>query len=173
MKTIGIVATSLDGYITKHDSEGATFTSAADQKYFKEALKTFDCSVMGARTFAASKDAILKSLHLERLRIVWTRSPEKYAQYQQADRLEFSAENLKSILEELQARGKQRCAILGGTSVYSTCLEQDLLDELWLTLEPVLFGRGKKLAEGTLELRLELVSVEPLAKDTLLLKYKR
>lgn len=172
MKIIGIVATSLDGYITKHDSEGVTFSSEADQKYFKEVLKTFDCSVMGASTFEASKNMILKSLRLERLRVVWTRTPEKYAQYQQEGKLEFCASDLKTILEDLQARGKKRCAILGGPSVYTACLEQNLMDELWLTLEPLVFGSGKKLATGILDVRLELISVETLAANTLLLKYK-
>jgi dihydrofolate reductase len=172
MKITAIVATSLDGYITKHDSEGATFTSKADQMYFREVLKSFDCSVMGAATFEASKDMILKSPHLERLRVVWTRNPEKYAAYERAGRLEFSANDLKSILADLEQRGKQHCAILGGSSVYSECLRQGLLDELWVTLEPLVFGDGKKLATGILDVRLELLSTEHLAKNTLLLKYK-
>lgn len=172
MKTIAIVATSLDGYITKHDSKGATFTSQADQTYFREVLKTFDCSIMGASTFLASKDMILKSLQLERLRVVWTRQPEKFKAYEQEGKLEFSNSDLKTILEHLQARGKQHCAILGGSSVYSECLQQDLLDELWLTLEPLVFGSGRKFVEGVLDVRLELLSVEHLAKNTLLLKYK-
>jgi dihydrofolate reductase len=172
MKTIGIVATSLDGYITKHDSEGATFTSEADQKYFREVLKTFDCSVVGATTFEASKDAILKWSYDGRLRVIWTRNPEKYAQYQQESSLEFSSNSLKSILENLQQRDKRHCAILGGTSVYTECLQQGLMDELWLTLEPLVFGSGKKLAEGILDVGLELVSLEHLSKDTILLKYK-
>jgi dihydrofolate reductase len=173
MKKIALVATSLDGYITKHDSEGATFTSEADQKYFREVLKTFDCSVMGANTFETSKDVILNSRHVDRLRVVWTKSPEKYRHHQHQDRLEFSSESLSSILENLQAKGKQRCAILGGTSVYTACLEQGLLDELWVTLEPVVFGSGKKLAEGMLEVGLELVGLEKLSKNTLLLNYRR
>jgi dihydrofolate reductase len=172
MKMIGVVATSLDGLITKHDSEGATFSSEADQEYFRKVLKTFDCSVMGATTFEASKDLILKALHLERLRVVWTRNPEKYASYEQAGKLEFSANDLKSILGDLEQRGKQRCAILGGSSVYSECLQQGLLDELWLTLEPLVFGDGKKLTTGMLDVRLELLSTEHLSKNTLLLKYK-
>jgi dihydrofolate reductase len=172
MKTIAIVATSLDGYITKHDNEGATFTSEADRKYFREVLKTFDCSVMGAGTFETSKDMILNSLHVDRLRVVWTRKPAKYRQHQQKDRLEFSSDGLKSILEDLATRGKQRCALLGGPSVYTEGLQQGLIDELWVTLEPLVFGKGKTLVEGILEVKFELLSTEHLSAHTLLLKYK-
>jgi dihydrofolate reductase len=171
MKTIGIVATSLDGCITKHESEGVSFTSSADQLYFRKALKTFDCSVMGATTFEASKAVILNSLHLDRLRVVWTRQPEKFAVYRKQDRLEFYAGDLHTLFAELGARGKKHCAVLGGTSVYSDCLGQGLVDELWLTLEPLVFGSGKRVAEGPLDVRLELLSTETLGAHTLLLKY--
>jgi dihydrofolate reductase len=172
LKTVAIAAQSLDGHITKHGSEGTSFASKEDQIYFRRVLKTFDCSLMGSKTFAVSKDMILKSLHLERLRVVWTRTPEKFSEYQQEGKLEFHTGDLQGVFAELGARGKTRCAILGGTSVYSECLKQGLVDELWLTLEPLAFGTGKSLIDGILEARFELLSVENLARSTLLLKYK-
>lgn len=172
LKTIAIAAQSLDGHITKHAQEGTHFASKEDQVYFKKVLKTFDCSLMGSKTFEVSKDAILKSLHTDRLRVVWTRTPEKFLQYEQEDRLEFRTGDLKTLLAELETRGKKRCAILGGTSIYTECIKQKLVDELWLTLEPLVFGGGKKFVEGQLEARFELLGVENLSRDTLLLKYK-
>jgi dihydrofolate reductase len=173
MKTIVIAAASLDGYITKHAHEGTSFTSKEDQVYFREVLKTFDCSLFGARTFEISKSGILKTLSSERLRVVWTRNPEKFAEYQQEGSLEFYAGSLKELFATLESRGKISCAILGGTSVYTECLKQNLIDELWLTLEPVAFGSGKKLFDGELDARFELISTQCLSKNTLLLKYKR
>jgi dihydrofolate reductase len=172
MKRIAIAAQSLDGYITKHDSEGSSFASKEDQIYFREALKTFDCSLMGSKTFEVSKDMILKSLHTDRLRVVWTRTPEKFAQYQQENKLEFYAGDLKTLFADLETRAKKRCAFLGGTSIYSECLKENLTDELWLTLEPLAFGSGKKLFEGELAVHFELLSTEHLSTNTLLLKYK-
>jgi dihydrofolate reductase len=172
MKCIAIAAQSLDGYITRHDSEGVTFASKEDQLYFRETLKTFDCSIMGAKTFEVSQAMILKSLHINRLRVVWTRRLEKFSRYQQEGRLEFHTGELKTLFAELEARGKKRCAILGGTSIYTECLKENLVDELWLTLEPLAFGSGKKLVEGQLNTRFELLSVENLSSNTLLLKYK-
>ncbi|MGL4609792.1 MAG: dihydrofolate reductase family protein [Trueperaceae bacterium] len=172
MKRIAIAAQSLDGYITKHNQEGTDFASKEDQQYFPETLKMFDCSLMGAKTFEVSQETILKSLHADRLRAVWTRTPEKFSQHQQEGRLEFHTGSLKTIVANFEARGKTRCAILGGTSLYSECLKENLVDELWLTLEPLAFGSGKKFVEGELDARFELLSVENLARDTLLVKYK-
>jgi dihydrofolate reductase len=171
-KSIAIAAQSLDGHITKHDNEGTSFASKEDQVYFREVLKTFDCSVMGSKTFEVSQEMILNSLHTNRLRVVWTRTPEKFSQYQQEDRLEFYAGDLKELFATLETRGKTRCAILGGTSVYTECIKHNLIDELWLTLEPLAFGGGKKLFDGELDVKFELISIEHLSNNTLLLKYK-
>jgi dihydrofolate reductase len=172
LKTVAIAAQSLDGHITKHAREGTSFASKEDQVYFREVLKTFDCSLMGSKTFEVSRNMILRSLHTDRVRVVWTRTPEKFSKYQQEGRLEFHSGKLKTLFADLEARGKKRCAILGGTSIYTECLKENLVDELWLTLEPLAFGSGKKLFEGEIDAQFELLSTEHLSTSTLLLKYK-
>jgi dihydrofolate reductase len=172
MKTIGIVAMSLDGRITKHQSEGVAFTSQEDKRYFSQVLKTFDCCVLGAKTFESTKTTILKSNQTERLQIVLTRDPNNYQRYTQPDRLEFSDLPIGEVLADLQDRQKHRCAILGGSWVYAECLEHGLMDELWVTLEPLIFGEGKHLVDRIVDCQLSLQSVDRLSSNTLLLKYR-
>jgi dihydrofolate reductase len=171
VEIIGIAAISLDGLITRHAEEGTGFASPEDGQFFRQALQTFDCSLMGRRTYEVSRERILGGLSSERLRIVRTRHPETFAADAVRERLEFTSALLSDVLDNLEARGKQRCAVLGGTRVYSECLEQDWMDELWLTVEPLGFGRGKRLLEGDLDIRFNLKSIEHLSQDTLLLKY--
>ncbi|MBD3304921.1 hypothetical protein GF339_01030 [candidate division KSB3 bacterium] len=171
METIGIVAVSLDGFITKHQDEGTAFTSEADKQFFRKVLREFDCSIFGAKTFLTSKEGILRHLTPDQLRIVLTRSPERYAAYQQTGLLEFSSRSPEQLLRELAQRQKTRCAVLGGGAVYTLFLATPLLDELWVTLEPRLFGTGKQLITEQGDVRLSLKSVDPLSHDTLLLKY--
>jgi len=172
MRKIGIVAISLDGCITKHQSEGVTFTSLADQRYFRQILKTFDCQLLGSKTFEASQALLLKSLAEEHLRIVWTRNPTRFQTYAVDGSLEFRSGDLKAIFAELETRNKKHCAILGGASVYTACIQQDLMDEFWVTVEPLGFGVGKRLFETAVDFRFALLAVENLSQDTLLLKYK-
>lgn len=171
VEIIGIAAVSLDGLITRHAEEGMGFASPEDGQFFRQALQTFDCSLMGRRTYEVSRERILGSLTAERLRVVRTHHPEAFAADAVRERLEFTSAPLSEILDDLRARGKQRCAVLGGTSIYSECLEQGRMDELWLTLEPLGFGSGKRLLEGHLDVRFGLKSVEHLSQNTLLLKY--
>ena len=172
MQVIAIAAVSLDGCITRHEQEGTAFASPADQQFFRKALTSFDCCVFGAKTFEVSQADILRNLAPERLRIVLTRSPEKYAAFHQIDRLEFTDTQPETILNDLRRREKQRCAILGGSDIYTMFLERLLVDELWLTIEPRLFGAGKRLTNGRLDCSLRLISHQLLAEDTLLLKYR-
>jgi len=173
MKVIGIAVTSLDGYITKHGSPGVGFASQADQQFFKKSLAVFDCSVFGAKTFEVSKESILRGLHHKRLRIVITRNPAKYKEYEKKDVLEFHNKSALATLNYLKNKGKHACAILGGSQIYSEYLRQGLLYELWLTIEPRLFGRGKKLIQEKVDVELTLQRVERLADNTILLRYKK
>ena len=70
MHVVGIVAISLDGCVTQHDSEGASFASDADQRYFHQALKSFDCSIFGSGTFRVSQEPILRASSDDHLRVV-------------------------------------------------------------------------------------------------------
>jgi len=169
---VAIAVMSLDGCITRHDEEGTAFASAADQQFFRKALKSFDCCIFGAKTFESSQTEILQHRTPERLRIVLTRSPERYAALYHADHLEFTNAPPEAILADLRRRGKQRCAILGGSDIYTLFCEQRLVHELWLTIEPCLLGVGKRLIDGRIDASLRLISHELLAEDTLLLKYR-
>lgn len=64
-------------------------------------------------------------------------------------------------------------AVLGGGAVYRFMLERGLLDEIFVTVEPLIFGRGKEMfTGGTRTMRLRLLSVRKLNRTgTLLLHY--
>ena len=172
MKIIGIAAISLDGCITKHGLEEVSFTSKEDKKYFHEILRTFDCNLFGSKTFEAIKGKILNTLTKDRLRVVLTRHPERFSPYVQQDLLEFKSGDILKILDELKKRNMKRCAILGGSQVYTECIQHGVMEELWVTLEPLGFGRGKRIFEGQVEFHFRLATVEHLSQDTLLLKYR-
>jgi dihydrofolate reductase len=171
MEIIAIAVTSLDGFITKHDEPGTAFASAADQQFFREALREFDCQIFGAKTFEVSQAVILRNLTPAHLRIVLTRSPERYAAYQQPGRLEFTDAAPEAVIAMLKQRNKRRCALLGGSAIYTLFLAWNLVDELWITVEPRLFGAGQKLITGPVDRPLHLKNITKLSEHTLLLQY--
>jgi dihydrofolate reductase len=172
MRLTLIAAQSLDGFITRHDTPGSAFTSDADKAFFRAALAGFDCCVMGGETYRVSRDAIRAALMPERLRVILTRKIEQFASDNIPERLEFANTPPAQLVASLRQRGFQRCAILGGAQIHSLFLGVGLVDELWLTVEPLLFGAGTALLAAPSSARLELISSEKLAPNTLQLKYR-
>lgn len=172
MQIIAIAAISLDGFIAEQDKPGTGFTSQEDQDWFFSALRDFDCSLVGRKTFAASRACILENLREERLRWVWTHTPGDYRNLESPGLLEFVSGSPENLVSQLISRGKERCAILGGGSLYRAFLEAGLIDELRVTVEPVVFGQGVPFFDSACRHRLELQAVDRLGTDTLLLKYR-
>jgi dihydrofolate reductase len=172
METIGIVAMSLDGCMTRHDREGVGFASSGDREFFRAALAECDCCLMGSQTFEGGRERILQGIEQDRLRLVLTSEPSRYAGFARPDRLEFHTGDLARTIDWLRSRGFRRCAILGGTGIYTEAVARGLMDELWITLEPVAFGTGRRLFDGPNDFRFSLKSVERLGENTLLLKYR-
>ena len=176
MKFIAVAATSLDGFITRGNEPGTAFTSRADKEWFSKAMKSFPVKIVGRKTFDESKDAILEQVAKESsdLRLVLTRSPGTYEQWQTSERLEFINTTPSGLAERI---GKSQhwdsdIAVLGGGAVYSAFLQSGLLDEFWITLEPQLFGRGTPIVIDRAEQLLELKETIQLGPSTLLLKYR-
>ena len=65
-------------------------------------------------------------------------------------------------------------AVLGGGRVYRFMLENGFLDEIFVTIEPLIFGRGKEMfIGGTRTARTHLLSIRRLNRTgTLLLHYQ-
>lgn len=84
-----------------------------------------------------------------------------------------------AAMQKLAIMGVQRLAVLGGGEVVAAMLAVDLIDELWLTVCPLLLGGsnaptpvGGTGFNATLAPRLELLSVQEVAQEVFL-HYRR
>lgn len=173
MKVIMIMLSSVDGKITKgNDQNIYTWTSSEDQKYFFSEIKKNNLIVMGRKTYEASKPVI--KLEKGKLRIVLTHNPKKYFKQSVMGQLEFSDETPKELVKRLSTLGYKKILLVGGGNINGLFLKQNLVNELYLTVEPKIFGLGKSIIEGQLlNKSLQLINVKKLNKiGTLLLKYK-
>lgn len=171
MFVAGIAVMSLDGCLTRHEEPGTGFASAADHAFFRKALQDFDCTLMGRRTFEAGRASILRAREGSRLQMVLTTTPERFAADAIADHLEFHRAGALSALRDLAGRGRSRCALLGGSRLYTEAALEGLLDELWITIEPVAFGHGAPMFERGAEFQFRFLGSENLSGDTILLRY--
>ncbi len=147
MKVILFAVQSLDGWITAGDRPGDDFASQADQGQFLAEFRRCDACVMGRATYEQVRARLRLEGRPELRRVVWTHEPETYRAEAVPGRLEFSAESPVELAARLRADGRTCCALLGGGATNAAWLRAGLVDELHLTLEPVLFGRGTPLAD--------------------------
>ncbi|MBP7875730.1 dihydrofolate reductase family protein [Candidatus Woesebacteria bacterium] len=164
---------SLDGKTTRWDSpEIYTWTSAEDQSHFFSLIASHNAIIMGKNTYEASKKVI--RLTPEKLRIVLTSEPASYAGSVVPGQLEFFDSTPEKILSELESRQHSDVLLVGGSVTNARFLEAGLVNELWVTIEPRIFGQGQPLVSAAqLGTELQLESMEQLNDaGTILLKYK-
>ena len=142
---------------------------AARSKFDAGTRKKFDAVVVGKNTFETSKVPLLKRNTIVLTSAVKT-TEEKFPHVWFVN---YKTIDLNKFVKKL---GFNKVAILGGSKVYSYCLAKGLMDEIYLTLEPAIFGKGINLfAEDVLlDKKFKLFSIKKLNKQgSLLLQYKK
>lgn len=77
------------------------------------------------------------------------------------------------MLKDLENRGFSEVAVCGGASIYTLFLEHNFVSEIYLTIEPILFGKGLKFLNQKMNLTLKLIEARKINDSgTLLLHYK-
>lgn len=87
--------------------------------------------------------------------------------------------DLQKLVNELKEKGYKHILVEGGPTVLGSFLKEDLIDEVFLTIAPKIYGSKanstKTLVEGILlppnKFQLKLISVKKI-KDELFLRYK-
>ena len=123
--------------------------------------------VMGRKTF----DTIGKPLKGRRV-IVMTRKPRQSTFHDDDGTVEYTNANPKELVARLAREGVSALAICGGAQIYSAFLKAGLVHDVYLTVEPVLFGSGVPLTEGFERVNMVLAGVERLSAQTVLLHYR-
>ena len=165
-KVFIIVAQTTDGFIARHSQHEATWTSREDKKRFVEITKKAGVMIMGLNTFKTFPSPLKGRLH-----IVY--SPDEDASKDNIEGVvEYTKESPAYLIKSLEERGFTEIAICGGSTIYTMFMKSGLVDTLYLTTEPVLFGSGMGIFNESLDKKLELVNLEKTEYGTILSEYK-
>jgi dihydrofolate reductase len=162
---VAYVAASIDGRISLAKQTKPDWTSSEDWKFFQQGLSKCDVVVAGRNTYIAAKNNLDK-----RNTIVLTSRVIRPKVKESVTFVNPKHTKLISLFKNYKTVG-----IVGGARVYQTMLTLGLLNELFVTIEPYIFGRGQVMFEGGKHTNnLRLVKVKKLnSRGTLLLKYER
>lgn len=164
-----IVAITLDGRIAMAHEPGSTWTSREDKHHLKRLLDSGDGIVVGAGTYRTAPHFLQKYDCIVLTHSVDGVVHEDGVTYINADKVDMVAH----VTNVCQWRTVN---VLGGTMVYSWFIQHDLLDEIIVTVEPLVFGRGAPFVDADLPQlrRFHLYRVDRLNKQgSVALYYKK
>lgn len=170
MKVILVFVSTLDGKVTKWgDPHVRDWSSLQDQQYYKQIWKDAELIVMGSNTFTAEKF----SASPDHLLLVMTRQVSKYNLYKVKGQIEFTDSKPKDTVHQFQQKGIKIMTVIGGARIATSFLKEQLIDELWLTIEPKIFGtQGNFVIDEKLDIDLKLFSCKKVNEQgTLITKY--
>lgn len=135
---IAIAAVSIDGKIAGPKRQSTDWTSKEDKVFLHDFLDRNDVILVGRTTYEIARKSLSKRnciILTSRVKIT----------LQKNTRTLFCNPKAANILSIIQTLGYKSVAVLGGQKVYNFCLKLGLLDEIYLTIEPVVFGAGLNL----------------------------
>lgn len=166
MRVILLMTTTVDGFISRDAGDPAAFADAYDKLFFDDATKKIGTVIYGMNSYR-----ILGEPFPDRLNIVLSTSPKIGQNIPGV--LEFFSGTLQELLESLEQRGIHEIALIGGGQLNASFLVENLVDEIYVTVAPLLFGQGVTIATGyDLETELSLLDVRPLGDNGALLHYE-
>jgi len=160
MKVFIVAALSADGFIAHDRDELADWTSKEDKKLFVQLTKRAGVLVMGGATYRTIGRPLPG-----RKNVIYTHGTIN-------DDVEVTQEAPQELIARLAQEGYTELAVCGGRSIYELFLASGAVDELYLTIEPILFGSGIKLCELEIDMPLKLLDSKLLNENSMLLHYE-
>ncbi len=159
MSTNGIVA-------QKTIEDSFEWSSKEDRMQFLDKIRNIGTALMGANTYRSIGSQPYKGVDF----YVLTRHPE---QFEHHERVTFVEGDVEDIYKLWETRGLTRVALLGGPSTNRLFLDKELVNEIFLTIEPAIMPEGLHLVTGLdRQVNLKLLSLNTLnEQNTLLLHY--
>ena len=175
MRTLSLfIATSLDGYIAKPNDD-LSFLKLVEKEGedygYAAFTSTIDTIILGRKTY----DWVLREIgpshydNGEREVYVVTRTERT-----DVGKTKFYTGNLTELVQQLKSQKGKNIYCDGGAEIVNELLKNDLIDEMIISVVPVLIGNGKRLfKDGRPEQQLELVDTKTFDTGLVQLHYKR
>lgn len=158
-KLILYIATSLDGYIAGPDDD-LSFLSLVEkpgEDYgYQHFIETIDTVIIGRKTYENVISMGYKFPHTDKNTFILTRT-----QRPPIGSLQFYTGNVRDLVTKLKTLPGKNIFCDGGAETVDALLRENLIDEFYISIIPVLLGDGVTLFKpGRSALKLTLVSTK-------------
>lgn len=168
MKVILYMAISVNGLITKGEDD-SDWVAKTDWKEFDKLMKDCGIIVMGRRTYEIFGDdfpcqGVVNVVMTSRSSLLNQETP---------DDVVFTNKSPKEVMKTAQERGFKKLMLIGGMALNSSFLSDNLVDEVYLSVHPILIGDGKTVMDKIrYDKRCKLLGVKKLDEELVQLHYE-
>lgn len=169
MKVILYMAISANGLIAREDHR--TDWSDEELKSYISKVKETGNLIIGRRTYEimqqdTSPDANMSNLGNPQIVVISNKKSKDTSSAK-------FVSSPKAAIEFLKSKNFTCAMVAGGSKLIASFLKERLVDEIFLDIEPILFGKGIPLLFPVeLEENLQLIGTKMLGKNTIQLHYK-
>jgi len=176
-KIIYHVATTLDGFIAHKDGSFDGFLPEGDHVAdFLDSIKYYGAILMGKKTYEVGYkygmkpgDPAYADFNPAMKNYVFSRS----AAFESNDRVQLVRDNEIEFIKKLKTEPGKDIWLCGGGALAGSLLDNELIDELWLKLNPVVFGSGITLfGDSRQKIDLAFLNSKTYESGVLLLRYR-
>ncbi|HLD85653.1 MAG TPA: dihydrofolate reductase [archaeon] len=168
MKVILLMAMSANGMIARENGS-EDFLSHENWKTFLQFVKKYKCVVWGRKTYESVKKWDLKyinSLKKAKIFVVTSGKTDINSNC-------ILAQSPQDAIKKASSFGFKSVLLSGGSSLNSSFIKENLIDEIILNIEPFALGKGITLfKDDDFESKLKLVKTKKLPKGIIQLHYK-
>lgn len=169
MKVILYAALTLNGLIAKEDGN-TDFLSKEDFIHFNSICNQTKTVIFGRKSWDEMNPNWLPFKEGDGTYVILTRNKSLTSQNPKTI---YSSATPAEIIALLAKSGSSEVCIAGGREIFSLFLGTGVVDELYIDLEPLVFGKGIHfLTEVDLEQNFKLLAVSKLSDQTIQLHYQ-
>jgi len=168
MKVTLYMAITINGFIAK-ENDDTGFVSEIEWRSFRNMIKNAGNMIIGSRTYEIMREGEeFKGLEDIRILVV-----SENADFKTIANNHSVAKSPKDALAILEKEGFDKALVAGGGTLNASFMAENLIDEIYLDVEPVIFGRGIRLfRENDFEAKLKLLEIKKLSGNEIQLHYQ-
>lgn len=162
-----VVASTIDGFISTDENSLPTWTSKEDKTHLKKMENKVDVLLFSRKTYELAKKFVKKKKC-----IVLTSKVNGF--FEESKFLTWLNPKKASLESYVASKGYKKICVLGGRGAYDFVIKRNLAKEIYLTIEPLIFGKGINMFSTYFKTKFKLVSMKRLNnKGTILLHYSK
>jgi dihydrofolate reductase/SAM-dependent methyltransferase len=166
-KVTMIMVMTVDGIVVKNNEDVSEWTSLEDQAHLRTSLEKFDAMITGRKSFFGRV--------VDKPYFVLT-NDKRYLEDEKIENEEvvYLSGEAGDVANKIFEMGYHKIALIGGPKTNYEFLKNNLVDDIYITVEPKMFGRGKHLnIQEELGCSLYLLDSKRMnSQGTMLLHYK-